>query len=253
MERSQALKRNIIAYVKTPLFSAACGFLGRVHVSARVFTVVREPIGRIVSLFWYKKDSTWEKSYDPKYRNQSMELFLKDAENDWLTYTLASAVVPRGEPEGSGPFLAADVDVYRAARWVLLERMVVGFMDDMENSLALIFDCFGWPWVAGDVAKLSRNVNDRAKAPAAVTKGGSAASNASTTNPSTVGKGGAAGAPDAANSKAPPKKPAKVDPMAIYLPRIASLNQWDTALYKEARVIYDGKIKALLNKRKPSA
>jgi len=244
VERSQALKRNIIAYVKTPLFSAACGFLGRAHVSSRVFTVVREPIGRIVSLFWYKKDSTWEKSYDPKYRNQSMELFLKDAENDWLTYTLASAVVPRGEPDGAGPILAADVDVYRAARWVLLERMVVGFMDDMENSLALIFDSFGWPWVAGDVAKLSRNVNDRAKTPPA----GKASSHSNTGNASAT-----ANISTAAAAKVLPKKPANVDPMAIYLPRIASLNQWDTALYKEARTIYDEKIKALLSKKKPAA
>jgi len=77
VERSQALKRNIISYVKTPLFYEACAMLRRSNLRARAFTVVREPIGRIVSLFWYKKDSTWEKSYDPKYRNQSMEIFLK--------------------------------------------------------------------------------------------------------------------------------------------------------------------------------
>lgn len=208
-----------------------------------MFTIVREPIGRIVSLFWYKKDSTWEKSYDPKYRNQSMELFLKDAENDWLTYTLASAVVPRGEPSGRGPFLASDADVFGAARWVLLERMVVGFMDDMENSLALIFASFGWPWVAGDVAKLSRNVNDRAKAAAgAATKEATPAATTASANAGTeVANVAAAQAVAKAAQTAKRSAAAEVDPMALYLPRIASLNRWDAALYKEARELYDEK------------
>ncbi len=84
VERSQAIKRNIIGYVKTPLFADACGFFGRAGVSARAFTILREPVSRIVSLFWYKKDSTWEKSYDPKYQNQSLEVFLRDSEMDWV-------------------------------------------------------------------------------------------------------------------------------------------------------------------------
>jgi hypothetical protein len=36
--------------------------------------------------------------------------------------------------KGNGPFLAEYEDVYQAARYVLLEKMVVGFMDDMEYS-----------------------------------------------------------------------------------------------------------------------
>lgn len=121
--------------------------------------------------------------------------------------------------------MAPDADVFGAARWVLLERMTVGFMDDMEHSLALIFASFGWPWVAGDVAKLSRNVNDRAKAATATPKGPAPA------------------------ARAPVTASAEVDPMAVYLPRIASLNQWDAALYKEARAAYDEKQAALQRKQ----
>jgi hypothetical protein len=50
--RGKALKRKIIQYVKTPLFADACGLLKRGGWRGRAFTILREPIGRIQSLFW---------------------------------------------------------------------------------------------------------------------------------------------------------------------------------------------------------
>lgn len=95
IERSQALQRKVVQYLKTPLFFEACSFLSRARVQVRCFTVIREPVSRMVSMFWYKKDSTWEKHYDPTAKTASLETFLKTAETDWLTWSLACAVVPR--------------------------------------------------------------------------------------------------------------------------------------------------------------
>jgi len=36
----------------------ACAFFGRAQIRVQAFTILREPVSRIVSLFWYKKDST---------------------------------------------------------------------------------------------------------------------------------------------------------------------------------------------------
>lgn len=199
IERSKAVQRNIIEYVKTPLFFAACSFFGRAKLTVKAFTILREPVGRVVSLFWYKKDSTWEKHFDPSAKLQSLESFLETSETDWVTFSFASATVPRN---AHGAFTATYEELYAAARFVLLEKMVYGFMDDMENSCKLIFDSFGWEYEAGDVAKLSRNVNT-----GAIKK--NSASSDSTVND--------------------------------FLPRIAAQNARDVRLYKEARQIYDSK------------
>ena len=95
--------------------------------------------------------------------------------------------------------------------------------------MAMIFAAFGWPWTPGDVAKLSRNVNDRAKvAPP----------------PSSAGNVG--GEADAASAKAAEvkAKAAKAekkanDPLAALMPRIAEANARDVELYAEARRRYD--------------
>ena len=90
IERSQALERGIVQYIKTPLLYDACAFFGRANIRARAFTILREPVSRLISLFWYKKDSTWEKDYDAKYRNQSITEFVEAAEENWLMYALCS-------------------------------------------------------------------------------------------------------------------------------------------------------------------
>jgi hypothetical protein len=222
IERSQALQRKIIAYLKTPLLYDACAMLGRSKLRARAFTILREPVGRIVSLFWYLKYSTWEKSFDQQFRDQSMDIFLKGSERDWLVYSLAGAVVPKGEPGFLG-LMATTEDVYAAARFVLMERMEVGFMDDMEHSMAMLFAAFGWPWTPGDVNKLSRNVNTGRKA----------------IQPAPGANSTAVAALAVANKAAASAEKKKDDSMASYLPRIAELNEHDIRLYTEARLLYD--------------
>jgi hypothetical protein len=54
--------------------------------------VLREPVGRIVSIYWYLKGSTWEKAYSPSHRNESVAKFLSAAERDWLVWSLAAVI-----------------------------------------------------------------------------------------------------------------------------------------------------------------
>ena len=86
----------------------------------------------------------------------------------------------------------------------------------------MIFTKFGWEWVAGDVAKLSRNVNDRKKE----VKGGDSDKKAKD------------------DAKAAEKK-SKKDSIARFLPRIAELNAQDVILYREARERYEAKKKRM--------
>mmetsp|Transcript_30875 Transcript_30875/g.36378 ORF Transcript_30875/g.36378 Transcript_30875/m.36378 type:complete len:221 (+) Transcript_30875:95-757(+) len=206
IERSQAVQRKIIAFVKTPLFFAACAFFSRAQITVKTFTILREPVGRMVSLFWYKKDSTWEKHFDPNAKSQSLEAFLETSETDWLTFSFASATVPRN---AQGAFTATYEEVFEAARFVLLEKVVFGFMDDMERSCKHIFSNFGWEYEAGDVARLSSNVNTRVKGETGAVKSNKASVDTT---------------------------------VKEFLPRIAAQNARDVRLYKEAREIYDANL-----------
>lgn len=93
-----------------------------------------------------------------------MTEFLSAAEANWLTYTLASATVPKTPSLASsgGSIMATRGDIYAAARFTLHEKMAVGFMDDMSYSVEMIFRVFGWDWISGDdVDKMSKNVHTK--------------------------------------------------------------------------------------------
>jgi len=149
IERSQALSRGVIDYLKTPMFADACAFLARSGLKARVFTVLRDPVDRLVSMYRYKKISTWEKNYDPQGANQSMQEFLDspDLEVDWLVYSLASSLWPpqrrRRLRRAESHSLGHDED-FKGAKAVLAEFVIVGFVDDLDYSLQRISRILNW-------------------------------------------------------------------------------------------------------------
>jgi len=151
IERSQALSRGVVDYLKTPMFADACAFLARSGLKARVFTVLRDPVDRLVSMYRYKKISTWEKTYDPKAANQSMQEFLDspDLEVDWLVYSLASSLWPpqhrrwRRLRRTEAHSLGHDDD-FKGAKAVLSEFVIVGFVDDLDYSLQRIARILNW-------------------------------------------------------------------------------------------------------------
>jgi len=166
LERSKAIHRGIIQYIKTPLFSSACAYFGRAGVQAKVFTILREPVDRLESLFWYRKHSSWEKDYDPFAINESYGEFIKKEPSDWLVKMLSAALPqPWNIPSDAGlpQHLSNSTrdEPYLAARYVLLDRIVYGFVDDIDNSIGAIFAAFGWEWTPGDASRLSTNVNEK--------------------------------------------------------------------------------------------
>lgn len=175
IERSQALTRQVVDYLKTPSFMHACAMFVRIGRQARAFTFLREPISRLLSLISYQKFSVWEKWYNPSRLNQTMEDYLASPalERNWLVYSLASALLPPPPPlKGKGTDMlgasrtrgyGGPDGAFEAARWVLFEKVVYGFSDDMEYSFALIFKSFGWPWQGADITHLSVNVNSKPK------------------------------------------------------------------------------------------
>jgi hypothetical protein len=173
-----------------------------------------------------------------------------------------------------GAFLATDEEVLEAARFVLFERVDYGFVDDLEYTCQvrrfdscnyrsstrssiteqmkeaqvssfepspipqIIFTRFGWPWEGWDVAKLSRNINDRAKPAAILASNPASTTTAAATKNSMVvtGAEATAAASVEASAKTPKVEDNRISP---FLSRIAQLNGRDVRLYADARRRYD--------------
>ena len=86
MDRANVMKRHQVQYLQTPLFSSACALFGKKGIRARAFTILREPVSRIESLFFYKKYSTWEKDFDPTHKLKSMEEYITRAREVLTAY-----------------------------------------------------------------------------------------------------------------------------------------------------------------------
>ena len=223
-EESQVIQKKIISYIKTSHFADACVFFSRTNIVARAFTILREPVARIISLFQYARrsvllDSDNETNFH--LRNQSIEAFLHESNTtNWLVFNLASAVVPRKYEivmGGEREFLAQHHEMLQDASFVLFEKVEYGFMDDMNAAMRLIFSKFGWTWDASATHELSAadNISD------------------SQTRP------------NRRRFTSSIRKQSEISAdfsIVPFLPRIAEANSLDRSLYFEARRRYDEKM-----------
>ena len=113
--------------------------------------MLRHPVDIIISTFWHRKVATWEGNFDAGHINQTMEEFIESKNNgrDWLSFSLAAATHAKVTPFHRRLISEKEVQtdaLYLAAREILFSKFIVGFVDDMNYSLKLIFSSFGWPF-----------------------------------------------------------------------------------------------------------
>lgn len=126
--------------IVTPLFFEA---VDRLFASSaekkhrgRAFTVLRHPVHRAASMFYYLQNATWEETYDPTLRNLTVAEYARSgkAESDWMTRFLVN------KPE-SVELGTEDVVL---AREILRRKFLVGLLTHMEESITRFERFFGW-------------------------------------------------------------------------------------------------------------
>lgn len=123
--------------VSTLLYQAASLFSSQ-H-KGRLFTIVRHPVERAVSLFHYVQDTQWRRRQT--FKKELSELTIAEyfesglAENNWMTRFLIN------EPT-KGELTKADVNL---AKEILRKKCLIGLLSDKGESFARFERFFGFP------------------------------------------------------------------------------------------------------------
>jgi len=98
---------------------------------ARIFTVLRHPILRMISLFNHHKDATWDKDINP-----TLLEYASDSQyhvDNWMTRALSN--------RHSGPVRNQD---YLYAKRVLKEKVLILLLDEIDESMERLVTFMDW-------------------------------------------------------------------------------------------------------------
>jgi len=133
---------NLADIIFTPLLLEASELLLNGDTNkGRMFALFRHPIERLTSIFYYLQKATWEPTYDPQLAQMTIDDYARSGkcESNWLVRSLV------GQMEGP-----LNSDSLEIAKEVLRQKCLVGFMDEMEESIERFHSYFGF----GDDAAL---------------------------------------------------------------------------------------------------
>jgi len=99
----------------------------------RFFTILREPVDRMISLYYYKRLATWEPNYDPAIKEQTLVYFMRNYGENWMVRTLTGCM--------SGPLQLAHLNL---AKEILRRKFLIGILDEKTESLRRFEEYFGW-------------------------------------------------------------------------------------------------------------
>ena len=100
-----------------------------------MFTIIRHPVERAVSLYYYLKESPWDDQIARAFESMSLEDYARSqyVENNWMTRILSN--------HKGGALTDENV---RTAKEVLRRKVLVGMFDDMKFSMKRFEKRFGW-------------------------------------------------------------------------------------------------------------
>lgn len=100
----------------------------------RVFTIMRHPVERAASEFFYLQDATWETTYSPETKGWTVQQYAASdrAEHDWVTKQLLATWQELTDED------------FEKAKYILEEKVLIGLIDRMEESVDRFNKYFGW-------------------------------------------------------------------------------------------------------------
>jgi len=110
----------------------------------KLFALIRHPIDRAVSMFYYLQTATWEPSYDPSLQHMTLEQYAHSdkVEENWMTRFLVNK---KSEPLGPQDVVLA--------REILRTKFAVGLLSRINDSMDRFAQVFGW-----DISQPERRV-----------------------------------------------------------------------------------------------
>lgn len=128
---AQSGKVNVII---TPLVHEIADIFDTQY-QGRMFTMIRHPIDRVVSMFYYLQTATWESTFDPTLSKMTIEEYAKSGrvEENWMTRFLVNK---KSDPLGPDDVILA--------REILRRKFLIGLLSRPVESMKRFQDYFGW-------------------------------------------------------------------------------------------------------------
>jgi hypothetical protein len=128
--------------ISTPFPVAAGKYLFDNTHKGQLYTMVRHPVERALSLFYYLQHASWEPTYSPQWINLTVVEYVSSEafESNWMTSTLSQAL--DNEDSIKESHVLTDDDFERAKN--LLSKMVIGMTDNVSESVSRGGSMFGW-------------------------------------------------------------------------------------------------------------
>mmetsp|Transcript_1762 Transcript_1762/g.4242 ORF Transcript_1762/g.4242 Transcript_1762/m.4242 type:complete len:259 (+) Transcript_1762:65-841(+) len=104
----------------------------------RLFVVLRDPVERAVSKYYYTKIATWERNYHPEVQNMTMKDFAHSryCYENWVTRRLVHKMSPN---------VAVTEDDLVVAKEILRQKALILLTKDMTEAGLRVTRYFGWP------------------------------------------------------------------------------------------------------------
>ena len=120
----------------TPLLRESAELLldGDKH-KGRMFAVFRSPVDRVVSLFYYLQQATWEPTYTEEYASMTIDEYARSplCESNWMVRTLVNKM--------EGPLEPSDIEI---AKEIIRQKCIVGLLDEMGETIRRFHSYFGF-------------------------------------------------------------------------------------------------------------
>ena len=95
-------------------------------VPGKMFAIFRDPVERVISLYYYLQTATWEPTYNPALQQMTLEEYANSTliESNWMVRTLSG--------KRTGQLTEEDITL---AMQIVKQKCVVGLLDNFEESL----------------------------------------------------------------------------------------------------------------------
>jgi len=131
----QLVQSGQVDVVTTQYLHAGAKLFDGLQHRGRCFTLLRHPIERAVSLFYYLGIASHEPTYDPQLQYISLEMWArsKRIEHNWMVRFLSNELV--------GDLTTRHLDI---AKEVLRRKCLVGLLEEKSGSFLRFQKFFGW-------------------------------------------------------------------------------------------------------------
>lgn len=129
------MKSQMADVIFSPLVNEIAAEVFTPEVPGKMFTIFRDPVERVISLFYYLQTATWEPTYNPALQQMTLEEYANSTliESNWMVRTLSG--------KRTGQLTEEDITL---AMQIVKEKCVVGLLDHFEESLERFDEYFGF-------------------------------------------------------------------------------------------------------------